>query len=150
MSGLGSLVCGRRLFDLTRGWGGRHPAGRPGHVVTHAPPVDWVHHDAALTFVTEGVERAIKQATALAGDKTVAVASPDIARQCLDLGLLDAIAIDLVPVLLGCRHAWLTGIAEVTELDDPIITQGEGVTHLLYRVKRSGQTPSASPDVDRP
>jgi hypothetical protein len=31
----GALVSGRRLFDITDGWGDRHPIGPPVVVVTH-------------------------------------------------------------------------------------------------------------------
>lgn len=44
----GALVCGRRLFDLTHGWGGRHPAGCPVFVVTHRVPEEWPHPDAPI------------------------------------------------------------------------------------------------------
>ncbi len=40
ISGTGALVCGRRLFDLTSGWGGHHPIRVPVFVVTHQPPRD--------------------------------------------------------------------------------------------------------------
>jgi dihydrofolate reductase len=137
VSSTGAVICGRRLFDLTRGWGGRHPVGAPVFVVTHRPPADWPHPDAPFTFVTGGVEAAVAQARAVAGEKTVAVASADIARQCLELGLLDAIHVDLVPVLLGAGKPWFAGLGDVVELEDPVITAGEGVTHLLYRVRRA-------------
>lgn len=130
----GALVCGRTLFDLTKGWGGRHPAGAPVVVVTHDPPADWPHPN--VTFVTGGVVDAVEKAKELAGGKAVAVASADIARQCLDLGLLDAIRVDLIPVLLGAGKPFLAGVADIVMLEDPVITAGHGVTHLLYRVRR--------------
>jgi hypothetical protein len=42
------------------------------------------------------VQAAVAKAQAIAGEGTVAVTAGTIARQCLELGLLDAIAIDLV------------------------------------------------------
>jgi dihydrofolate reductase len=132
----GALVCGRRLFDATRGWGGRHPVGAPVFVVTHHPPTDWPH--PGFTFVQDGVAAAVEQASAVAGEGRVAVASADVARQCLELGLLDEIHVDLVPVLVGAGKPWFAGLAGVVELEDPAITPGEGVTHLRYRVRRPG------------
>jgi dihydrofolate reductase len=127
----GALVCGRRLFDLTRGWGGRHPAGCPVFVVTHQAPRDWPHPEAPFTFVTDGVVSAIGQARAVAGAGTVAVATADITRQCLDLGLLDAISVDLVPVLLGAGTPFFANLqAAPIVLDTPTVVQGQGVTHL--------------------
>lgn len=134
----GGLVCGRRLFDLTHGWSGRHPVGCPVFVVTHRPPVDWAYPDAPFTFVTDGVASAVRQAQAVAGRRRVAIASADVARQCLDLGLLDAIDVDLVPVLLGAGTAWFAGLQSgPVMLSTPTVVQGTGVTHLHYDVLRS-------------
>jgi dihydrofolate reductase len=133
----GALVAGRRLYELTHGWGGHHPIGAPVVVVTHRPPPDWVGADWPVTFVGDGLERAIEQAHAIAGGKQVVVASATIAQQCLNAGLLDEIHIDLVPFVLGdgvrlFEHLSVAPIA----LDDPIVSIGQGVTHLTYRVKR--------------
>src|SRR5882757_8367146 len=98
---VGALVCGRRLFDLTKGWGGRHTIDVPVFVATHRVPDGWPHPEAPFTFVTDGVESAIAQAKTRAGDKNVAIASASIAQQCLNAGLLDEICVDLAPVLLG-------------------------------------------------
>lgn len=136
LAALGALVSGRTLFDLAHGWSGRHPAGAPVIVVTHEPPSDWAYPETPFTFVTDGVAAAIEQAKAIAGGKNVAVASADVARQCLELGLLDVIAVDLVPVLLGAGKPWFAGLAGVAELADPEIIAGQGVTHLIYRVVR--------------
>src|SRR4051812_45195633 len=74
-SGCGALVAGRRLFDLTDGWGDNHPVGAPVVVVTHRPPPP----DAATRFprttFTGSVEDAIATAKQLAGDKFVTIAS---------------------------------------------------------------------------
>jgi dihydrofolate reductase len=58
---VGVLVVGRRLFDMTDGWGGVHPLDRPVVVVTHRVPGEWVqaHADAPFTFVTDGLVAAI-------------------------------------------------------------------------------------------
>src|SRR6185436_20347308 len=103
VSSLGALVCGRTLFDVAEGWQGRHTLDVPVVVVTHRVPTDWVdaHPDAPFSFVTDGVAAAIARAQELADDRVVAVAGGTIARQCLELGLLDEVAIDLVPVVMG-------------------------------------------------
>jgi len=103
IDGLGALVCGRTLFDFTGGWGGRHTMDVPVVVVTHQVPTDWVqaHPKAPFHFVTDGVKAAVARARAIAGERTVAVTAGTIARQCLELGLLDAVAVDLVPVVMG-------------------------------------------------
>jgi hypothetical protein len=75
-------------------------------VVTHQVPRDWVdaHPDAPFFFVTDGVPAAIARAQEIAGDRVVSVSGGTIARQCLDLGLLDEVAVDLVPVIMGAGN----------------------------------------------
>jgi len=133
----GALVIGRRTFDLTGGFGGRHPFDVPVFVVTHAVPDGWVraHPDAPFAFVTEGVERAVALAKATAGDKNVAVGMASLVRQCLQAGLLDEIGIDLAPVLLGAGVRYLDEIGpEAVTLEQIGMVAGTRVTHLRYRV----------------
>jgi dihydrofolate reductase len=114
-----------------------HPMGVPVFVVTHSVPTDWDHPESPFTFVTDGIESAVAKAKAAAGDKDVAVASPTIVRQCLDAGLLDAVQVDLVPVLLGKGIPFFGELATgPVPLDGPTVVEGEGVTHLTYRVRR--------------
>lgn len=83
--GTGALVTGRRLFDLTHGWSGRHPVGAPVFVVTHQPPDNWPT-PMPPSRSPDGVACAIARAKEVAGDRTVAVASADIAQQPVVLG----------------------------------------------------------------
>ena len=140
-SGLGAMVCGRRLFDFTDGWGGRHTMDVPVVVVTHEVPTEWIaaHPGAPFHFVTDGVDVAVAQAQAIAGDATVAVTAGTIAAQCLQLGLLDAVAIDLVPVVMGHGRPFFAGLdADDVVLDDPVVcVQGHRVTHLVYATRRT-------------
>jgi len=133
----GALVAGRRLYELTHGWGGHHPIGAPVVVVTHRPPPEWVRLEWPVTFVTEGVRSAIEKAKAIAGAKNVTVASAKIAQQCLNAGLLDEIHIDLVPFLLGdgLRLFENLKVAPVS-MENPEVRIGKGVTHLTYRIKK--------------
>ena len=120
--------------------GGIHPLDRPIVVVTHNVPVDWVeaHPGAPFTFVTEGVEVAIERAREIAGDKDIGVNGGTIATQCLELGLLDEITLDLVPVVLGGGMPYLDHVKSAPVLlDGPTITQGSRVTHLHYVVRKS-------------
>jgi dihydrofolate reductase len=133
----GVLVVGRRLFDITSGWGGMHPMGVPVIVVTHSVPDGWPRDDAPFTFVTEGIETAIELAKKIAGDKIVGVNGGTIARQCLEAGLLDEIWVDLAPVLLGGGTPFFDHVANApVELEGPEILEGKDVTHLRYRVVR--------------
>ena len=137
---IGAIIVGRTLFDVTDGWGGRHTLDAPVVVVTHEVPTEWVraHPDAPFTFVTEGVAEAVAAAQEIAGDKTVAVAAGTIARQCLELGLLDEVAVDLVPVVMGEGKPYFgaMGLTDVM-LDNPTVCiRGDRVTHLIFPVLR--------------
>jgi dihydrofolate reductase len=138
VGGLGSLVCGRTLFNVTDGWGGRHTVDVPVVVVTHDAPRDWIaaHPDAPFHFVTSGVRDAVAKARELAGDRTVAVAAGTIAGQCLELGLLDAVAVDLVPVVMGGGRPFFGEFTvDDVPLGDPTVCiRGDRVTHLVFPV----------------
>jgi dihydrofolate reductase len=134
-SKMGAFVTGRRTFDITNGWGGNPPLGVPTFVVSHTVPQEWVYEGSPFTFVTEGVESAVEQARAVAGDKDVAVGAASIVQQCLRAGLLDEIHLDLVPVLLGdgVRLFEHLGTGPI-ELESTQVIEGAGVTHLTFRV----------------
>jgi len=135
----GAIVVGRRVYDYTHGWGGNHPIGVPLFLVTHRPPSAWPVPDAPFTAVPEGVAAAIGKAKAVAGDKTVALAGPSIIQQALDLDLVDEIAVDLAPVLLGKGIRFFGDLAHgPVLLDDPVVTESARVTHLRFRVRRRG------------
>jgi len=140
LDGLGALVCGRTLFDFTGGWGGTHTINVPVVVVTHQIPTGWVeaHPDAPFHFVTDGVEAAVARAQAIAEERTVAVTAGIVARQCLELGLLDAVAVDLVPVVMGKGLPYFGELSlDDAPLGDPTVCiQGDRVTHLQFPVSR--------------
>ncbi|WP_051367939.1 dihydrofolate reductase family protein [Hamadaea tsunoensis] len=137
MGGLGALVAGRRTFDKAGGWGGRHPWG-PAFVLAHEVPDGWPRPGSTVHFVSDGVENAVAQAKAAAGDRAVAVHGGDTIRQCLDAGLLDELQVDLVPLLLGSGIP-LFGPARNAPvvLGDPVVVAGKGVTHLRYPVRKN-------------
>jgi dihydrofolate reductase len=134
LASVGALIAGRHLFDITHGWGGTHPLGVPIFVVTHRPPADWPHPDT-FTFV-DGIENAVALAKEAAGEKDVVVASSKTAQQCLDAGLLDAVHVDLVPILLGEGIRWFDNLGTApVHLGTPTVIEGDGVTHLAYPVR---------------
>jgi dihydrofolate reductase len=131
----GALVTGRRTFDLTRGWGGRHPLDVPVFVVSHTVPQQWVHEGSPFTFVTDGLESALERAKAIAGDKDVGVIGASLVQQCIRAGLLDEIHLDLVPILLGDGVRLLDDPGtEPIELESTRVIEGAGVTHLTFWV----------------
>lgn len=138
-SDLGCLVVGRVLFDVTDGWKGQHPLGVPFVVLTHEAPVGWAWaHLGNGHFVTGGIEDALARAQEIAGERTVGLAAGTIAGQALDAGLVDEVAIDLVPVVLGEGHRYFANIdPSRVRLGDPtVVIPSSHVTHLVFPVLR--------------
>jgi dihydrofolate reductase len=132
---IGAMVAGRRMFDIAHAWGGNPPGGGPCFIVTHTPPQEWLKQGSPFTFVADGVESAIHQAKQAAGGKNVSVASASIAQQCIKAGLLDAIHINLAPVLLGAGVRLFDHLgAGPIELERTRVVEAPMVTHLRFRV----------------
>jgi len=134
-SSVGAIVTGRRTFDITNGWGGRHPLDVPIVVLTHSVPDGWDYEGSPFTFVTDGVESAVEQAREMAGEKDVAVGAASLVQQCLAAGLLDEVHVDVVPVLLGggVRLFDNLGPGQI-ELESTEVIEAPGVTHMTFRV----------------
>ena len=130
----GASVVGRRMYDIAKGWGGSPPGDVPTFVVTHEPPDDG---STGFTYV-DGVESAIEQAKAAAGEKGVIIGGgASIGQQALSAGMLDEMLLHVAPVLLGDGRRLFenlppgqVGLEVVDVVDAP------GVTHLRYRVLR--------------
>ena len=131
---IGCHVVGRRLYDITHGWGG-HPGNEaPIVVLTHTPPE--TTPDGVPYYFFSDVEDAIAKAREVAGDLDVVIAGASVARQALDAGLLDVIDVSLVPVVLGAGIPWFAGAKGPVRLSDPVVHEARGVTHLRYEVRR--------------
>ena len=136
VDGTGAVVMGRRSFDKNEGdggWGDGGPLGdTPCFVVTHTPPAQ--QHPPVYTFVTDGVESAIAQAKAAAGDKVVGLHGATIMQQALPLGLVDEIHLHVVSVLVGGGTPLFAQLAEAIELERTDVIVTPAATHLRYRV----------------
>lgn len=134
----GAVLMGRRMFDLGVGpWGDNPPFHMPVFVVTHKPRETIVNEGGTtFTFVTDGIESALAQARAAAGDKDVSVAGgAAIIQQLLSAGLLDEIQIHVVPVLLGDgRRLFEPNSVGQIELQPVRVIPSAAVTHLTYSV----------------
>jgi dihydrofolate reductase len=135
-AGIGSMVIGRHLFDTTNGWEGSPPAGEHVVVVSHRPRPDGWHPEASYYFAGD-VTEAITKARELAGPRTVAVAAGDVGGQALALGLIDEVAMDVVPVVFGSGKRYFGSVSAQHLLEDPhTVIPGDRVLHLRYRVRR--------------
>src|SRR6476646_2617040 len=136
-SGCGAIVAGRRLFDLTDGWGDNHPVGAPVVVVTHRPPPPDAAERFPRTTFTGSVEEGIATAKDIAGDQFVTIASADVIQQALNLGVVDELCVSQVPVLFGAGVRYFGDlVGGHVLLEDPTVVQGLRALHLRYPVRR--------------
>jgi dihydrofolate reductase len=145
----GAVVMGRRMFSGGSGswdgdpkasgwWGDEPPFRKPVFVVTHHEREPLALGETTYTFVTDGVQAAIEQARAAAGDKDVLVAGGgNVAQQALDAGLLDELQIHVAPVLLG-GGTRLFDAGRPRELELVRVLDSPAATHLRYRVASTG------------
>src|ERR687892_1480814 len=123
-------VIGRRVFDMTNGWNGKPAAGEHVFVVTHQPPTGWEYVGTAPFTFVDGVEKAIAAAKEFAGDRDLDVAAGQIGSQALELGLIDQVVMNVVPVVFGSgRPFFATGsLSRPLRLEDPTaIVRGDRV-----------------------
>ena len=91
----------------------------------------------SFVFVTDGIESAIAQARAAAGDKNVAIAGgASVTQQCLQAGLLDEMQIHVAPLLLGDGVRLFDNVDQM-QLEATRVLGSPAVTHIKYRVRRS-------------
>jgi dihydrofolate reductase len=88
----GAVIIGRRTYDNGQGpdgWDGKGPLGDvPCFVLSHDVPEK---AGAMFTFVTDGIESALRQAKAVAGDKNIGLMGANVDQQYLKAGLVDEI-----------------------------------------------------------
>jgi dihydrofolate reductase len=82
-----------------------------------------------------GIDSALEQAAAVAGDEPIAVKSPSLAQQYLNAGLLDRILVSVVPILLGDGVRFFGALTQApVEVECLRVAERPGATHLSYRV----------------
>jgi dihydrofolate reductase len=132
----GAIVAGRGTFEPAGGWGGDHHDGVPIWVFSRREPGIDVSQWPLVTYVAD-ITTAITEAKRAAGDKNVLVHGAATAQLALAAGILDELEIHLVPVLLGQGRRLFDHLApEHIELECTRVLEGDGVTHMHYRVQR--------------
>jgi dihydrofolate reductase len=150
LAGVGSYLMGRSMFGGGDGpwgeepwegwWGDEPPFGLPVFVLTHHAREPLVKGRTTFTFVTDGVESALEQARAAAGDGDVRIAGGgSIAQQYLDRGLLDDFQVHVVPLLLGGGTRLFERLDRLVELEPTRVIASPGVTHITYGVVNGGE-----------
>jgi dihydrofolate reductase len=144
--GVGAYVMGRKMFGggdgqwdetWTGWWGEDPPFHAPVFVLTHHPraPLS-MRGGTTFTFVTDGIESALAQARAAAGEQDVAIAGGATAvQQYLAGGMLDELYLHIVPVILGAGERLLADVGSPT-LEPVEVIASPAVTHIRYRIVR--------------
>ena len=134
----GAYIFGRRTYDVTDGWNGRHPVnGAPVFVLTNHPPAEFPKGPSNLTFVTDGIESAIRQARAVANGKDIKLGGASPCKQALAAGVCDEILVHIAPHLLGGGVRLFDELPDGIQLEKLSVTDGPFATHVRYRVKRA-------------
>lgn len=131
-------VIGRHLFDTTNGWDGYPAAADELVVLTHRPlPEQWLaEHPNAPFHTAESVESAIELAKQLAGEGLVEVSAGDVGGQAFSAGLIDEVAMDVAPVVLGRGVRFFGNHTDTVFLENPdVVIKGDRVLHLRLKVK---------------
>lgn len=139
----GAVVMGRNMFGPVRGewdepwdgwWGDEPPYHAPVFVLTHhaREPVEMAG-GTTFHFVTEGFDAAYSRALEAADGQRVHIAGgASVVRQALEVDVVDELALDIAPVLLGGGERLLDGVSDfpfepVEVLHSPL------ATHVRYR-----------------
>jgi dihydrofolate reductase len=148
LENVGAGMMGRNMFGPPGGgpwgdegwtgwWGDDPPYHHPVFILTHHPrdPVE-MEGGTTFNFVTDGVESALAQAKAAAGDKDVMLwGGAQVIQQYLAAGLLDELELHVVPVLLGGGSRIFDNLGDAgVQLEQVRAVEAPGVTHLKYRV----------------
>ena len=136
LSAAGAIVVGKRMFDNAHGWGDVPPFHMPVFVLTHTAREPLAKSDTTFTFVTDGIESAVEQAKAAAGEKNVGIGGgANTAQQALKAGLVDEVQLNVAPVLLGGGVRLFEGLGpDDAEFELVRVIEGPRATHLKYRV----------------
>ena len=143
---VGAYIMGRKMFgggdgpwDATwTGWWGEDPPYHvPVFVLTHHPRKPLLMQGGTtFMFVTDGIESALEQARAAAGDKDIQIAGgAQTVQQYLRAGLLDELYLHTVPVMLGAGERLLENVGDPT-LEPVNVIASPAVTHVRYRIVR--------------
>jgi dihydrofolate reductase len=145
LGNVGATIMGRNMFgggpgpwrdDSWKGyWGDNPPYHHPVFVLTRYPrePLE-MQGGTTFFFVTDGIESALEQARAVAGDKDVSLGGgASVAQQYLAAGLLDELLISVVPVFLGSGARLFDNLGAATpKLEQVEAIDAPGATHIRY------------------
>jgi dihydrofolate reductase len=135
----GAIILGRRMYDVTGGWGDESPFDMPVFVLTSRGQPTRTVGATTYTFVTDGVESALAQARAVAGEKAISVGGgARVIQQFLAAGLVDEMQIHLAPVFVGDGTRLFDHLGgTLPRLEQLRVRESPNATHIRYRLTPS-------------
>ncbi len=134
----GASVMGKRMFEAgEHAWPETAPFHTPVFVVTHEQRAPWPRAGGTtFHFVNDGIETALEQARAAAGDRDVRIAGGGATiLEYVNAGLIDEFSIALSPVLFGAGVRLFEGVDAARIALEPVSAESTPrVTHLTYAV----------------
>ncbi len=135
MMSTGAVIAGRHTFEPAEGWKGDHHDGVEIFILSRHEAPEWVRQWRNVHYVDD-LGAAAREAKIAAGERNVMMHGAGIlVPMAIKAGLLDEIMIHQVPVLLGDGRRIFAGFAGQPELERLRVLEGDGVTHLHYRVR---------------
>jgi dihydrofolate reductase len=135
MQATGAVLVGRRTAEQAGHYNGDHH-GVPVVVVSRRPPPPSVASYPSVRYVSGGIESAMAQAKAVAGDRDVLVHGAYTAQRALEAGVLDELQIHQIPVLSGQGLRLFDVLPSRVELEIVRVIDTPEATHIRYRVRR--------------
>jgi dihydrofolate reductase len=133
-----AVILGAKTYrdSIDEAWGGQTPFHAPAFVLTHHLPERVID---GFTFVSDGIDSALRQARRVAGEKDVwLMGGANVLQQYLEAGLVDEIYLHVAPVLFGQGTRLFDHIgSQHVELNLEQVTQTPDALHMRYRVIRS-------------
>ena len=135
MNATAAVLVGRRTAAQVDNYKGDHH-GVPIFVLSRRPPPPSVANYPLVTYVTDGIESAMAQAKAAAGDRDVLVHGAYTAQRALEAGVLDEVQVHQIPVLFGGGRRLFEVLPSRVELEIVRVIDTPEATHIRYRVRR--------------
>ena len=129
----GAVIIGRHTYDVAieDAWGGKSPFVVSAFVISHTKPAKTVE---GFTFVTGGIEEALKQTKKIAGNKNIWImGGANIIQQFIRAGLVDELEIHLAHILLGKgTRLFEDGLRSAIDLERIRSVESDAATHIRF------------------
>jgi dihydrofolate reductase len=132
----GANILGKRMFEQGEiSWPEDAPFHTPVFVLTHEKREPWVRPGGTtFYFVNDGVESALEQARAAAGDRDIRISGgANVIQQYLNMGVVEELEIALAPVFFGSgRRLFENQQESMPQFRIDKVVDTPDATHLRY------------------